>query len=297
MGRNHSADEHAALAHVRWRWAAWAAASLTALVSGYLLLRAGWAGSGAEPARLWLLLAGPGTAYMLLVFWRGLEDNRRAPQSELLPGLGPGSWLTLLRGLLIALMSGFFVSWPAGTAGCYGSPPSIYTLAVLTDYLDGYAARVTDHQTRLGERLDMSFDGWAVLVGSALIVQYGQVPAWYLSVALARPLFILGLHLRHRLGLPVYDLPYQGFERRALAGVQMGFITVMAWPVFAPPGTHIAAAVFALPFLLGFGRDWLIVSGVLAGKTPLQRPCPALAPAGPARRGSRFGRRRAVVAF
>jgi CDP-diacylglycerol---glycerol-3-phosphate 3-phosphatidyltransferase len=270
MGRNHSVDEHAALAHVRWRWAAWAAASLTALVSGYLLLRAGWAGSGAEPARLWLLLAGPGTAYMLLVFWRGLEDNRRAPQSELLPGLGPGTLLTLVRGLLVALLSGFLLlERPPGWLVYL--PALLYTIADITDYLDGYAARVSQHQTRLGERLDMSFDSWGVLVGSLLIIHYGQVPFWYLSVALARPLYVLGLHIRSRLNLPVYELPYR-VERRALAGVQMGFIAVMLWPVFTPPGTHIAAAVFTLPFLAGFLRDWLTVSGVLSTNSPSVHP-------------------------
>ena len=32
----------------------------------------------------------------------------------------------------------------------------------------------------------------------------------------------------------------------------MGLLAVMLWPIFSPPGTHIAATLFALPFLAGF---------------------------------------------
>jgi hypothetical protein len=34
------------------------------------------------------------------------------------------------------------------------------------------------------------------------------------------------------------------------------------FPFFSPPGTTLVAACFALPFLVGFLRDWLAVSGV-----------------------------------
>ena len=121
---------------------------------------------------------------------------------------------------------------------------------------------MTNHVTRLGELLDVSLDGVGVLVAAALAVQYGQVPAWYLSVALARYLFLGGMWLRRRMGKPNYELS-PSISRRGFAGLQMGFLAVMLWPLFSPPGTHVAAAIFALPFLVGFLRDWLTVSGVL----------------------------------
>ena len=43
----------------------------------------------------------------------------------------------------------------------------------------------------------------------------------------------------------------------------MGFIGVILLPVFSAPGTIFAASLFAIPFLIGFGIDWLYVSGVL----------------------------------
>jgi hypothetical protein len=38
----------------------------------------------------------------------------------------------------------------------------------------------------------------------------------------------------------------------------------MLWPIFRPPGTHIAAVIFAVPFLVAFAWDWLVVSGTVA---------------------------------
>jgi CDP-diacylglycerol--glycerol-3-phosphate 3-phosphatidyltransferase len=114
----------------------------------------------------------------------------------------------------------------------------------------------------LGEILEMSFDGYGVLVAGVLIVQYGQAPAWYLLVAFARYLFVAGIWILRRLNKSVYDLP-PSTSRRVLASGQMCLVAALLLPVFAPPGTWFAASLFALPFLAGFLRDWLWVSGVI----------------------------------
>jgi CDP-diacylglycerol--glycerol-3-phosphate 3-phosphatidyltransferase len=43
--------------------------------------------------------------------------------------------------------------------------------------------------------------------------------------------------------------------------LQMGVISVALWPLFVPPATTIAATLLMLPFIGGFVRDWLVVSG------------------------------------
>ena len=108
---------------------------------------------------------------------------------------------------------------------------------------------------------------WACSSAALLAVRYGQVPAWYLLVALARYLYLAGAWLRQRRGLPLYDLP-PSVRRRGFAGLQMGLGAALLFPVFSPPGTHIVAALFSLPFLTGFLYDWLLASGAL-------RPRPA----------------------
>jgi CDP-diacylglycerol---glycerol-3-phosphate 3-phosphatidyltransferase len=247
------------LANLRKRWAVLAIASVLLLLTVHLILREWW---GAVEATLWL---GPSTVlmgFLLWTFWQGLAENHRQGETQLLPRLGYGTVLTILRGMLVALMAGFAFS-PRPEGWLAWMPGSLFSLAVLCDYLDGYLARRTNYATRLGEKLDMHLDGWGMLIASILAVRYGQVPLWYLSVGLARPLFIAGIRLRRKAGLPVHSLP-EDISRRALAGVQMGFVAVILWPVFSPPGTHLAAALFALPFLIGFLKDWYSVCGAKA---------------------------------
>ena len=240
------------------RWEAVSALCLLVLASGFFLLRLGW---GASFAGRWLVLSSIGLIYLLVVLRHSLPANHRVGETHLLPGFGLGNGLTILRGVLVAALCGFLFS-PRPEGWIAWIPGLLYTLADAADYLDGFAARVTNHATRLGELLDVSLDGVGVLVAAALAVQYGQVPAWYLSVAVARYLFLGGMWLRRRMGKPNYELS-PSISRRGFAGLQMGFLAVMLWPLFSPPGTHLAAAIFALPFLVGFLRDWLIVSGVL----------------------------------
>jgi CDP-diacylglycerol--glycerol-3-phosphate 3-phosphatidyltransferase len=261
----HPPEHRSALFQLRQRWALVALISALFLLSGYSLLQGSWQ---VAYARQWLIQASLGLLYLLWVLWRGLEHNYRVGETHLLPGLGIANITTLLRGVLIASLLGFLLlPWPPGWLAWI--PAGLYTLAVLADFLDGLLARITRRVTRLGEILDMSFDGLGVLVASLLAIQYSQVPAWYLLVALARYLFLAGIWLRRRLGLAVHELQ-PSVRRRAFAGVQMGFLFFILMPVFTPPGTYIAAAMFALPFLVGFVIDWLAACGVCFAYRPLQ---------------------------
>ncbi len=243
---------------LRLRWGIFVFLCGSSAVLGYLVLRQAWT---PESAIRWLILASAILIYQAVVLGSNLDKNHRPAETSLLPGLGIGNHLTLLRGILIAALIGFLFS-PRPSGWLIWIPGILYTLADATDFFDGYLARVTNHATRLGEILDMSFDGLGVLAASLLAVQYGQVPFWYLAVALARYVFLAGRLVREKTGRVNYDLP-PSISRRLFAGLQMGFIGVILWPVFSPPGTYFAASLFALPFLIGFGRDWLYVSGIL----------------------------------
>jgi CDP-diacylglycerol--glycerol-3-phosphate 3-phosphatidyltransferase len=243
---------------LRLRWGFFVFLCMGSAVLGYLVLRQAWT---PDSALRWLVLAAAVLIYQAAVLGGNLEKNHRQAETRLLPSLGIGNHMTLLRGILIAGLVGFLFS-PRPSGWLIWIPGILYTLADAADFLDGYLARVNNHATRLGEILDMSFDGLGVLAASLLAVQYGQVPVWYLAVALARYLFLAGMWLREKTSRTNYALP-PSISRRLFAGLQMGFIGVILWPVFSPPGTYFAASLFALPFLIGFGRDWLFVSGIL----------------------------------
>jgi CDP-diacylglycerol--glycerol-3-phosphate 3-phosphatidyltransferase len=261
-----SADRQLVLQKLYAEWALFAAFSLSFLASGYVLISAAWQ---SDLALRWLFLPSLVTLYLLRVLWQNLDTNVREGEQVLLPDLGWGNRLTLLRGVLVAGMTGFLVL-PRPEGWLIWVPGILYTLSDATDFFDGYVARRTDHATRLGKILDMSFDGLGVLVASLLVVLYGQAPAWYLLVGFARYLFLAGEWLRRRLGKPVYPIP-PSLNRRVFAGLQMGFLAVALWPIFTPPGIHIAAALFGLPLLVGFGRDWLYASGVIKDR-PARSP-------------------------
>lgn len=226
------------------------------LLGGFAAMYQNWI---ALHAIRWLQLSALVTAYLTLILWRGLPLNHPPGDDRLLPSLGWGNLTTLLRGFLIACLAGFLFS-PRPPGWLAWVPGILYLLAVIADLLDGYLARVRNHTTILGEHLDMRLDGLGILVAVCLVVQYGQVPWWYLFVGLARYFFLFGIWLRKRFRKPVYDLN-PSVRRRAFAGVQMCFIAALLYPIFSPPGTHAAALFFGLPFLVAFLLDWLTTCG------------------------------------
>ncbi len=247
------------LKHLKREWAALAAVCAALLAGGYALLASAWPGGER------IFWAGPAGAVLvhLLAHLRGNLAQNHPPgrPEELFASLGLANWITLLRAGFLALLAGFLLlPRPEGTAAW--APGALYMSAAVLDFMDGWAARASRRTTALGEALDMHWDGFGVLAASLLLVRYGQVPPWYLLVGLARYLYLFGLKLRERAGLVNGPLPPSKM-RRALAGLQMGFIAVAMLPVFTPPATWAAATAFMLPLLAGFVRDFLAVSGEL----------------------------------
>ncbi|MBL1131535.1 MAG: CDP-alcohol phosphatidyltransferase family protein [Chloroflexi bacterium] len=237
---------------------------LTALVF-YLLWRGRWPCCAAR----WLAMTAVTAAYCLWVVWRHLPENHRPGETDLLPRFGWGNRLTLLRGLMISLVAGFLFSpWPGGWLGWL--PALLYTIADFADYVDGYAARITNHATRLGERLDMEFDGLGLVIVTLLAVWYGQLPLWYLPIGLARYFFVFGLWLRQKRNLPARPLPHS-WHRRIFAGFQMAFMSVVLWPIVPATGAAIAGTLFGLATSASFLRDWLVVIGWIDPATAVYR--------------------------
>jgi CDP-diacylglycerol--glycerol-3-phosphate 3-phosphatidyltransferase len=230
----------------------------------YAGLRPVWLYSGR-----WAMLSGLVLAYSLWLLWRNLPGNHRAGETALLPTLGPGNTLSLVRGLGIGLLAGFlFGPWPPGALAWV--IVLIYTAVDLADYFDGYLARRANHVTPLGSALDIEFDGLGTLVVILLAVSFGQLPPWYLALGLARYLFVFGLWLRRRLGRPNHDIPPSA-HRRIFAGIQMGFLSVVLWPILPRPMAVIPGTLYAAATGLGFLRDWCVASGVMDPAGPVYR--------------------------
>ncbi|MFZ0610789.1 MAG: CDP-alcohol phosphatidyltransferase family protein [Desulfobacterales bacterium] len=214
----------------------------------------------------WRRFAGPllPLVYVLAALRAGLPLNRRSGDTRVLDHLGAANAITMARGVLVSLLACFW-SWPAAMAFSIHHlyawlPGLIYIAAALLDLLDGAVARRSGHVTRLGERLDTRFDALGLLCAVLVGIGLNQLPLIYLAVALAYYVFTAGMVLRRRSGRRLAPLTPRPAARLS-AGFTMGFVGAALLPLFGPPATTLAAAVFMVPFLAGFVRDWLVVSG------------------------------------
>jgi CDP-diacylglycerol--glycerol-3-phosphate 3-phosphatidyltransferase len=247
-----------ALRSLRRRWLLTATVYAVVLAAVYRWLDAAWS---PRLAVGWLGWAAVVLVVELAILWWALPHNTPPDGHSLLPKFGYGTALTLTCGLLLMLLAGFLFA-PLPPAALGWLPALLYTLARLVDYVDGYVARLTRYETKLGSILDMEFDGLGVLIAVLLAIGYGHLPLWYLPLAFSRQLFIFGIWLRRRRGMPVYEMTPSA-NRRIIAGYQTGFLSVTLWPSFTPPAATLAALIFGGVLAASFVRDWLVVSGAI----------------------------------
>lgn len=239
------------------QWWIWGRLCLFFLFTGFFFLRCAWQ---SEYAWRWF---GQTAGVWLYVLWKlrtVLPQNHRKQSSLLFPTLGIGTHITIVRGLLIGALAGFLFLPLSQHSWLRWVPGILYLFAISADYLDGYLARITDHETCLGTSLDMHTDALGLLIAPLLAVTLGQLPMFYLSAGIAYYGLNVGKKVRHLQGKPVFPVPpWPG--ARMLAGFQMGLVGAALLPIFSPSVLTVAAAIFLLPFLLGFVKDWLISCG------------------------------------
>src|SRR6267154_2211628 len=70
---------------------------------------------------------------------------------------------------------------------------AIYAVCALSDWFDGWLARISNKVTTLGKFLDPLADKVIVLSALVMLVRLGRVPVWVVVIILARELLISGL--------------------------------------------------------------------------------------------------------
>ncbi|AFY32522.1 CDP-diacylglycerol--glycerol-3-phosphate 3-phosphatidyltransferase [Calothrix sp. PCC 7507] len=99
------------------------------------------------------------------------------------------NWITFSRLLGVPfLLYGLYNPTPEAKWVCL----TIFLIAALTDWLDGYLARKLNQVTDLGKFLDPLVDKFLVLAPLLVLVELGRVPAWGVFLILARELAIAG---------------------------------------------------------------------------------------------------------
>ena len=105
------------------------------------------------------------------------------------------SKITLVRVLLIpAYMATMYLS--GGQAGLWMYLSlSIFIVASLTDYVDGYIARHYNQVTDFGKFLDPLADKLLGIAAMAMFCEWGSFPAWALMIVLTREFAVSGLRM------------------------------------------------------------------------------------------------------
>ena len=99
-----------------------------------------------------------------------------------------------------------FLTIPTCLVLWYGSKEiavSLFVLAALTDYLDGWFARKLDQVSHLGKILDPLADKIYIAGVVITMLIQGTIPLWLVLPVLARDLLILlgGIYIRHTKGI------------------------------------------------------------------------------------------------
>ena len=116
------------------------------------------------------------------LYWH-LGLNREPLSGTLLPGIGAANICTQVRGLIASYLLGRLIG------GVTTPTPLIllaFLCAMLTDTLDGYIARRSHSQSKLGQISDGEADFCLYLAVTLILIQQGILPLWVGIVMLAR---------------------------------------------------------------------------------------------------------------
>ena len=117
------------------------------------------------------------------------ETTQAGPE---LPSVTPGNWtlpnaLTAFRIFLVPILVVFLLT-DYRLVGV-----SVFIIASLTDWFDGYLARTRKQITTLGQFLDPIADKLLVSAAFISLVELGLAPAWMVVIIIGRELAISGL--------------------------------------------------------------------------------------------------------
>lgn len=252
-----TAEQSADVAGHRHHWVAAAGATALLAVIGGSGLALAWENGPPDPFLLGILA---GFTVVVATTWRAFQLARDEVGPE---RITVATWVTIARGGALVLLAGFlFVPLPNGVVAWV--PGILFAFAAAVDAADGAIARRLDCESKRGERLDVEIDALTVLAGAVLAVRYGVAPAIFVVVGVARYAFVAGIKYRRRRDRSVYDLDPSDL-RRALGGAAMLVIWFALVPIPGASLSRLLAWLVLVPFLVNFTRDWLVVSGRLAG--------------------------------
>lgn len=169
------------------------------------------------------------------------------------PEFGPANRVTLLRGMLIALLAGFLgepVSMPAAL-----TLVAMGLVALILDGFDGKLARSSRMSSAFGARFDMETDAVLVLLFSMLAWQLDKAGPWVILSGLLRYLFLAAGWMLAWMRAP---LPASR-RRQTVCVIQIAVMLAVLLPFVQSPWSDLLAACTLCLLGLSFLVDvlWL----------------------------------------
>tara|TARA_B100000315_G_scaffold210794_1_gene207267 strand:- start:483 stop:1103 length:621 start_codon:yes stop_codon:yes gene_type:complete len=170
-------------------------------------------------------------------------------------GLSLPNWLTLTRILMLPLLVLFLLQRSPQSRGI---AVVIFSLAAISDWMDGHLARKHGQITPLGELLDPVADKLLIMAALLPLVAIGKVDAWIVAVILGREFLVTAMRaVALRQGLIVTSSPIgktkMGLEIAAIIFLIMDIIplagTILIWAAM------IAAVVSAIDYFRKIARE------------------------------------------
>lgn len=127
------------------------------------------------------------------------------------------NFLSLLRIILVPVVVIFLIQ------GSYGKALFTFTLAGLTDALDGTLARLLSSQTVLGAYLDPIADKLLLTASFVTLSILGIIPSWLTVIVISRDsIIILGIAILSMVSVPYVIKP--AFVGKVTTALQIGTI-------------------------------------------------------------------------
>ena len=162
------------------------------------------------------------------------------------------NWLTLGRifSLPIIIILGSFPGRGYGIAAAI-----VFSVAAITDFLDGYIARKTGQVSEFGKLVDPIADKIIVAAAFIMLVHLGRAPAWIVALIISREFAISGLRAYASTRNVIIDARFMGKTKTTLQilAIICLFVNFNLWGFpFAGVGWILLVAAFLATMWSGY---------------------------------------------
>ncbi len=166
--------------------------------------------------------------------------------------MGLANWLTVLRIVLIPVFVTLLVDRRPGWA------LGVFTVAALTDWLDGWVARRQGMASRLGAFLDPVADKLLLTAAFVTLTYLKAIPFWITAVVISRDtMLVVGALTMHVAGVRIYPRPSWIGKAATFFQVLAVAVGILARWFHLPLAPRPVAAVAAL-FTIVSGLQYLV---------------------------------------